>query len=159
MPTASDERESAALVGPLYCDASALAKLFLPEEGSEDLNSRIAGRDDLLVSDLAVTEVASALARRSREGSLPAAASRRVHRRILATLAEGAFRRLDLLGSTHRDAERLLLVSERVALRAADALHLALALGVGAGTLLTYDRTMARIAQAQGLAVYPEVAT
>ena len=66
VPTAS---EAAAPAGPLYCDASALAKLVLPETGSDELDAAVAGRDDLLVSDLAVTEVASALGRRVREAS------------------------------------------------------------------------------------------
>jgi len=153
---ASEEASGAPLVGPLYCDASALAKLFLPEDGSDVLNSFIAGRDDVLVSDLAVTEVTSALARRARGGELPLGQARRVYRRILGTVAEGAFRRVDLLGSSHRDAERLLLAAEPTPLRAGDALHLALALGAGAGTVLTFDRTLARAALAQSLAVWPD---
>jgi uncharacterized protein len=159
VPTGSDLARREPLVGPLYCDASALAKLFLPEAGSAELNARLADRDDVLVSDLALTEVASALARRARESALPAAAARRVYRKILATVADGAFRRVDLLASIHRDAERLLLASERLPLRAADALHLALALGAGAGTLLTYDRVVERAAAAQGLAVFPATAS
>ena len=159
MTTASDRAAASPLVGPLYCDASALAKLFLPEEGSAELNARIVGRDDLLVSDLALTEVASALGRRARERALPNATARRVHRRILATAAGGAFRRVDLLAATHREAERLLLASDLSPLRAADVLHLAMALGAGAGTVLTHDRTMARAALAQGLVVWPESAT
>ena len=155
MPTASDRSADEPLVGPLYCDTSALAKLFLPEAGSSDLNSQLLGRDDVLVSDLALTEVASALARRARGGDLPAAIARRIYRKILATVAEGAFRRVDLLASTHREAERLLLANETAVLRAADALHLALALGAGAGTLLTYDRALTRGALAQSLAVWP----
>lgn len=145
-----------ALVGPLYCDASALAKLLLPENGSVELNAGLAGRDDVLVSDLAITEVVSALARRTRDGDLAAPTARRIYRRILALVAEGAFRRVDLLASSHRDAERLLLASEATPLRAADAVHLALALGAGAGTMLTFDRTMTRAALAQSLAVWPE---
>ena len=157
MPIGSEESSGATLAGPLYCDASALAKLFLPEAGSSELNDRLAGRDDVLISDLAVTEVASALARRMRESDLPSGAARRVYRRILATVAEGAFRRVDLLASTHRDAERLLLASGATPLRAADALHLALALGAGAGTVLTFDRSLARAALAQSLGVWPEL--
>ena len=58
---------------------------------------------------------------------------------------------------THREAERH-LISSSVALRAADALHLAMALGAGAATVLTYDRAMAGAAIARGLAVWPEPA-
>lgn len=52
-----------ALPGPLYCDTSALVKLYVPESGSDELNRTVEGRDDLLVSDLAVTEIVSALSR------------------------------------------------------------------------------------------------
>jgi predicted nucleic acid-binding protein len=155
VPTASDEVAGSPPAGPLYCDASALAKLFLPEVGSEPLNALLAGRDDVLVSDLAITEVASALGRRTRDGALTRQAARRIHNGILATLGEGAFRRVDLLESSHRQAERQLLANAEP-LRAADALHLALATGAGAATVLTYDRAMARAAQTLGLGVWPE---
>jgi hypothetical protein len=46
-----------------------LIKLYLPEPGSDEFNRMVEGRDDLLVSDLTGTEVASALARRLREGA------------------------------------------------------------------------------------------
>lgn len=154
MPIGSDR--ALELPGPLYCDASALAKLFLPEAGSGELNARLAGRDDILLSDLAITEVTSALARRVGEGSCEGGAARRAHRKILATLAGGAFRRIDLLPVTHREAERLLLASQGFALRAADALHLALALAARAGVVLTYDRGLARGTIAQGMTVWPE---
>ncbi len=158
MPTGSDAGATDTVASPLYCDASALAKLFLPEEGSDALNALVVGRSDLLVSDLAMTEVASALARRARGGSLSPALARRVQRKILATVAAGAFRRVDLVAATHREAERLLLAAREAPLRAADALHLALALGAGAGTLLTFDSTLARAAREQGLAVWPDSA-
>ena len=156
MTTDSDGAGTEAAVGPLYCDASALAKLFLPETGSDALNRMLDGRSDVILSDLAITEVASALARRTREGALPPAAAQRAHRKILAAVAEGDFRRVDLLATTHRDAERLLFANRDAPLRAADALHLALALGAGAGTVLTFDRTMARAAVEAGLAAWPD---
>jgi predicted nucleic acid-binding protein len=153
--TASEAADERLPLGPLYCDASALAKLFWPEPGSGDLNALVAGRDDLLVSELGMTEVVSALARRVREGGIAADAAAGVHRRLVAVAAQGAFTRVELLPATHREAERLLLASSPAPLRAIDALHLALALGAGAGTLLTYDRTMARGAAAQRLPVWP----
>ncbi len=155
MPTVSDPQDAAELVGPLYCDASALAKLFAPEPGSDELNEILIGRDDVLVSDLGMTEVISAVARRQRDGALSAATAKSIHRRLLAIAAQGAFRRVELLQATHREAERLLLASDRASLRAADALHLALALGAGAGTVLTFDSVMARAALDQSLAIWP----
>jgi predicted nucleic acid-binding protein len=46
---------------PVYIDASALVKLFVPEEESDALNRALAGLTDVIVSDLALTEMASAL--------------------------------------------------------------------------------------------------
>ncbi len=157
MPTVSEISGRDELAGPLYCDSSALAKLVVPEAGSDELNAAIAGRDDVLVSDLAVSEVASALGRRVRERTLDSRDAHRVYRKVLSTIGEGAFRRVELLEATHREAERH-LISSSVALRAADALHLAMALGAGAATVLTYDRAMAGAAVARGLTVWPEPA-
>ena len=35
------------LRGPVYCDTSALLKLYLPESGSAAFNRDVEGRDDL----------------------------------------------------------------------------------------------------------------
>jgi hypothetical protein len=76
------------LPGPLYCDTSALLKLYLPEAGSDDFNDVVEGRDDILVSDLAVTEIISALARRLRQGSIAQEVARRLHHAVLGRLDE-----------------------------------------------------------------------
>jgi len=107
------------------------------------------------LSDLALTEVTSALARRMRDGSLSPAQARQIYRRMLDDVAAGLFRHLDLLRPTHRAAERLLLASQRSPLRGADALHLALALESGAACVLTFDRAMAAAARESGLSVWP----
>lgn len=137
--------------GPLYLDASALAKLYLPETGSADLDTALTGRRDIVVSDLCVTEIVSAVARRRREGAISPEAVARLHRRILSDVDAGLYRRVDLLPAVQREAERLLLIVEGTALRAADALHLALALASGAACVVTYDRRMAEAAPRVGL--------
>ena len=65
---------------PVYLDASALVKLFVPEPGSDDLNQELAGLKDVIVSDLALTEMASALGRRTREQLLTRDQARRLYR-------------------------------------------------------------------------------
>jgi predicted nucleic acid-binding protein len=67
----------------------------------------------------------------------------------------GIYRRVELISATHREAERMLLSVEGVALRAADALHLALAVSGDAASVLTYDRRLASAAGAIGLNVFP----
>jgi predicted nucleic acid-binding protein len=141
--------------GPMYIDSSALAKLYLPEPGSDELNEAIEGRRDLLASELAVTEVVSSLCRRRREAALSSELVARLHRAVLADLGAGFYRRLELTPDSHREAERLLQSLEAVALRAADALHLALALAGEARAVATFDRRLAEAARALGLAVIP----
>ena len=66
-PSRVRERPVASVI---YVDASALVKLFLPEPESAAVNRMLAGQRQVIVSDLAVTETTSALARRRREGLL-----------------------------------------------------------------------------------------
>ena len=66
--------------GPLYLDASALVKLVVAETESDALNDALAGAPDVIISDLALTELASALGRRTRERALSAAQARTVQR-------------------------------------------------------------------------------
>jgi uncharacterized protein len=143
------------LPGPVYCDSSALIKLYLPEPGSDAFNSAVEGRVDLLVSDLAVTEIVSAVARRLRDGRLTRDAVRSVHHAVLATLDNGAYRRVELTRDVHRRAEHLLLTLDETPLRAADALHLALASAGRAAALASFDTRLAAAARRTGLAVYP----
>jgi predicted nucleic acid-binding protein len=139
----------------LYLDASALVKLYLPEAESAELNRAVEGRRDLLVSDLSVTEIVSSVSRRRREGTLDLSVAVRLHRAILGHMESGAYRRIDLTAATHREAERMLLSIEAGPLRAADALHLALAVSGDASSLLTYDRRMADVGRSIGLYVFP----
>ena len=109
--------------------------------GIRDLEDALVGRRDVIVSELALTEVASALARRVRARDLSAQEAGRVRRRMLADVARGEFQRVDLSPDVHRAAERLLLqVGSVLPLRAADALHLALAGSVPAQAFVTFDR-------------------
>jgi len=143
------------LPGPLYCDTSALLKLYLPEPGSDEFNEVVEGRDDVLVSDLAVTEIISALAHRLRRGSLAREAARRLQHAILGRLDEGVYHRVELTRDVHRRAEHFLLSLPVTPLRAADALHLALAMSARAASLASFDARLAAAARAVSLAVYP----
>jgi predicted nucleic acid-binding protein len=142
-------------LGPLYCDTSALLKLYLPEPGSEAFNRAVEGRDDLFVSDLTVTEIVSALSRRLRQGSLLHGAARRAQRAIIGRLDDGAYQRVELTRDVHRQAEDFLLSLTETPLRAADALHLALATSVRTASIASFDVRLLAAARAIGLAIYP----
>lgn len=113
------------------------------------------GRDDVLVSDLAVTELLSALARRLHQGSLARNTVRRLQHAIIGRLDEGVYHRVELNRDVHRRAEHFLLSLPETPLRAADALHLALATSARAASLASFDSRLAAAARAVGLATYP----
>jgi predicted nucleic acid-binding protein len=139
----------------MYCDTSALLKLYVSEPGSGDFNRLVEGRDDLLVSDLTVTEVISALGRRLRDGVGTLETAHRVQRAIVGRLDDGTYRRVELTREVHRRAEHFLLSLTESRLRAADALHLALAGSAHAASIASFDSRLAAAARAIGLATYP----
>jgi hypothetical protein len=136
---------------PVYLDTSALAKLYVQEAGSDKLDSALIGRRDLLISELALTELTSAIARRAREGEIEASIARRIYQQLFRDVRAGEYKLLDLTSATHREADRLLLTIGRHApIRAGDSLHLATAALADARTLVTYDRQMHAVASALG---------
>jgi len=138
---------------PLYVDSSALAKLYVPEGDSDEVDAYLRGKVGLMISELAITEVLSATARRKREGELSADAANRIRIALLSDADSGAFIRLHLDPAVHREAERLLLITTAISLRTLDALHLALAFSGAATHVLTFDRRMREAAQQSGLNV------
>ena len=144
-----------ALPGPLYCDTSALVKLYVREPGSAELNRTVEGRADLLVSDLAVTEVVSALSRRLRQGALTRGAALQVQQAIVDGLDGGVYQRVELTRDVHRRAEQFLVTQTETPLRAADALHLALATSMRSASVASFARRLSAAARALGLATYP----
>jgi predicted nucleic acid-binding protein len=147
-------QDSAVEDSGIYLDSSALAKLYVPEPESDRLDSFLRGRRDLLISELAITEVLSAVARKRREGTLSASQAFEIRDAILADAESGSFSRLDLSPLVHREAERLLLHVESVAVRTLDALHVALALQGSATNIVTYDARMREAALHAGFKVF-----
>ena len=137
---------------PVYLDASAVVKLLVPEEGSDALNRALTRLTDVIVSDLALTEVASALGRRTREQRLTRIEARRLYRE--AAKLQRSSRPAELTPSVHRRAERLML-SLSIPLRTLDALHVATALDAEAATVVTFDPRLRDAATSQGLFVAP----
>lgn len=139
-------------VEPLYLDASVLVKLFVPQPDSDALNAAMRGARDVVLSDLALTEMASALGRRACDGALTTLETRRLYRE--AVKLAGVCRRLELTPPIHRRAERLLLTLP-APLRALDALHLASAIDAQVATVVTLDARLRDAAASQGLFVAP----
>ena len=129
----------------------AWVKLYLPEPWSDVLNEALLARQDLFVSDLGATEVASALGRACREQRLERTVARRLLRMLRRHVEAGVYQRLDLTPGVHLQAERLLLGEHGTPLRAADALHVALAMTADVATVVSYDPRLSAVARAAGL--------
>jgi predicted nucleic acid-binding protein len=124
-----------------YLDSSALVKLVLDEDESEDLHTFMEGRaSEMSTSALARTEIARAVAPHG-EAKLRDAG------RLLATCSEITLSRhlLDRAGS----------LAHELGVRSLDAIHLAAAEQIRPylSVVITYDHRMAFAARAQGYVV------
>jgi predicted nucleic acid-binding protein len=104
----------------LYLDTSALVKLFIREEGSDEVQALVGEASLVTTSVIAYPEARSAFARRRREGGLDEAE----HIRIRSALDRdwSSLVALDVTAPLARDAADL---AEAHGLRAFDGLHLA----------------------------------
>ena len=68
----------------LFCDTSALVKLYVHEDGSETLIEQATASEAVAVCRIAWVEIMSAMARRSREAPQDGAALDRARRRVVA---------------------------------------------------------------------------
>ncbi|HTT05734.1 MAG TPA: type II toxin-antitoxin system VapC family toxin [Steroidobacteraceae bacterium] len=154
----AETNEAEASRGPpvdtgIYLDSSALAKLYLPEDESDRLDTLLQGRRGLTISHLAITEVLSAVAGRKREGLINAEQALQIRDALLADADSGVFELLNLDPTVHREAERLLLSTDSIPLRTLDALHVALALSGSTSHVITFDARMRTVALQVGLRV------
>lgn len=132
-----------------YFDTSALVKLYLAEDGSEQAMTLFTAAEVAIVNALAFVEVRAALAAAVRAGRLQVAtfdtakADLQTLRETFAVIDPGAV--LDAAADT----------AERYALRAYDAVHLATALAVTADDLVfvCWDADLSAAAVRAGLAV------
>ncbi len=138
----------------VYFDASALAKRYVAEHGSDQVLGWLDSSTPA-TSRLSEIEIASALARRCRQGAI------RVpdRDRALATLTED-LRALQIVELSPEATEAARAVLLRHPLRAADAVQLASALLLrdrlrAPVAFLTYDEQLATAAEAEGLASPP----
>src|SRR5689334_762386 len=86
----------------IYIDSSALAKIYVTETDSEQLEQFLHGRRDLMISELCITEVTSAAARRKREGLLNARQVKEIHDAMLEDARSTYYHRLDITPAIHR---------------------------------------------------------
>ena len=134
----------------LYIDANVLVALFTGDALSERAASLVAAQSDpFIVSDVAALEFASAVARMVRAKVLSMKAARETFADFDAWIV-GA--ELAKLAPTDVDAASAIVRRLDINLHGADAIHVAIALRMGAG-LITLDNKMRANARKLGLAV------
>ncbi len=135
-----------------YLDTSALAKWYINEPLSEQVEDYLSALPYALISSLVIVEMRSLLLRRRRSGEIESALVERIWTTFREDQATGSLVVLEVKDEHLRSAERLL---DRVEtpLRTLDALHLALAESSKAIECVTADRTMAAGARGLGLKV------
>lgn len=139
-----------------FLETSALAKRYILEEGTPRVSQLVESGDSLLVSRLALVEVASAAVRRTRAGDIAEDALTG----LLQTLDDDFRRRFEVVelgGGTMSRSVDLIRVH---ALRAADGIQLACALiaagSPGASSELMFvssDRELNAAAETEGMTV------
>ena len=142
-PTSSIARDGEAR---LMFDASALTKRYASETGRDRVLALFASASELLVAAHCKTEVASALLRRRREGSLPTAEFDRAWDAAQHDVADMTLVPLDVR------VERFAFAAmEQGPLRGMDALHVGSAIAARVDLFVTADKRQAHVARAMGV--------
>jgi len=137
----------------IYVDTSALAKWYINEARSEDVETYIQEHGPVAISDLTVVEMRCLLARRRREKTIDV----KMEMEIFATFQEDIRQRFlicyPLPQGLAAGAVNLLSRLTDIPLRTLDALHLMIARELPADVIVTADTVMAAGAKAMGLSV------
>lgn len=138
--------------GP-YLDTSALAKWYLNEPFSEEVDEYLRTLPHAWISSLTALELRCLLARRRRAGEIGAEREAAILALFEQNVSDGYLVAVAVEDDHLHAAGRLIARLPAHPLRTLDALLLAVAHQAGLGSLATADRIMADAAQALGLAV------
>ncbi len=140
----------------IYADTSFLFSLYIPEQTSAAAAAEMKPVTVCLISEFSTFELANALAARRFRGDLSQDEMDNSLNAFRADIASGLFRPMPLTDATFDRASALAAVhTPRIGCRALDVLHVAIALGLNASVLYTFDQRQARLARAAGLSVRP----
>ncbi|HIJ87719.1 MAG TPA: type II toxin-antitoxin system VapC family toxin [Desulfuromonadales bacterium] len=132
----------------IYFDTSALAKWYINESQSEEVEAYLQENGPVAVSDLTVVEMRCLLARRRREKDITVM----LEAEIFATFQEDMRRKVLIChpfpAELAAGAVNLMSILGNIPVRSLDAMHLVIAKEIGADVLVTADKVMADAATA-----------
>jgi len=131
----------------LAVDSSSLAKRYVQEDGSDELEALLQRASQLGLCVILIPEVISAFNRRLREGSLSMREYRDAKTQLLEDVQDAT-----VLQITPAVVSRSVKLLEENALRAMDALHVACAMEWRADLFVTSDKRQFAAARNSGLA-------
>ena len=137
----------------IYLDTSTLAKAYLNETGSAEVQRFISLASSTFISSLNITELRCLLARRARVGDFTAEIENRLWSAFQTDVQDEVFELVRLEPSVYTQAAALI---DRVAptpLRTLDALHLCVAEHLDLNAFITNDKQLAKAARMIGLPV------
>jgi len=137
----------------IYFDTSALAKWYINEPRSDDVEDYIQQHGPVAVSDLTMVEMRCLLARRRRDGSLAEDADIRVWATFNEDVRQKHLTCHPLPDKWAEGAVNLVSMLTTIPLRTLDAVHLLVAREIQADVVATADRVMTAAAQAMGFSV------
>ena len=137
----------------IYFDTSALAKWYLPEQQSNEVEKYIQEHGPVMISELTVVEMRDLLARHRRDGSLDPNNEIKVFATFEEDIREKFLICHPLSDGLARGAVNLLSVLSDLPLGMIDAMHLAIAKEIQTEVFATADAIMAAGAKAMGFSV------
>ncbi len=137
----------------IYLDTSGLAKWYLNEAGSDEVETFLLQEAPVAISTLTVVEMRCLLARRRRGGEIDPMLEMRIFATFEEDMRAGHLVRHPVDDAMVGSAAGLIAAVADHPLRSLDALHLSIAIGLGVTTVATADQVMAGAAEALDLQV------
>lgn len=128
-----------------YIDTSVLVAYYFPENISDRVERFLRKEKAPTISPLCEVEIASAIARKLREGNLDRLGAAKILAEFKAHIADGAYA-VEPLHTLHYELAYNWIASMIVPLRTLDALHLAIASEIGTN-IITADLALSKAAK------------
>lgn len=139
------------MIAAIYVDTSALAKWYVNEARSEEFDAFIARQEQAVISRLTVVELRCLIARKRRFKEIDGRTENRILQTFEGDIHAGYLTVYPLEDEHALAAANLIVRLKAHPLRTLDALHLAIAQGLGVERVATADRIMATALAALGI--------